>query len=73
MKKRPIQDLISIARIGGSFRIDASAYTLNEFGSLAKALISPNCRLYITSSHLLESRVLKALVQYSGGKCVFEE
>ncbi|MEP2775067.1 MAG: hypothetical protein ABJQ29_13500 [Luteolibacter sp.] len=73
MNKRAIQDLVSIARAGGSFRIDAGAYTPNELGSLAKALIAPNCRLYLTNSHQLESRDLKTLTQYSGGKCIFEE
>lgn len=73
MNKRPIHDLVSIARGGGSFRIDASTYTPHELGALARALIAPNSRLFITNSHLLESRDLKSLAQFSGGKCIFEE
>lgn len=73
MDKRPIQDLISIARAGGSFRISADSYTPYEFASLAKSLLAPTSRLFITNSAKLSSRDLKSLAQYSGGKCIFEE
>ncbi len=73
MKKRPIHDLMSIARAGGSFRIDAGHYTPNELASLAKSLLAPTSRLFIINSAQLESRDLKTLARLRGGKCIFEE
>jgi hypothetical protein len=73
MKTRPIHELISIAQAGGSFRVDAKAYSFEDVKRLGQALHNVTARIYLYNTAPESAADLATLARSSGGRFVFEE